>query len=909
MESLILFAVAVLVAGPVLGIIALVQIGNLSTRVRALTKEVERLASGTTVAAAAPATPVTPAVALDVNIGGAPAEAAPSVAADVSADVWADKATGTSKAWSGATAKQAPESETTKSEPVASAAAAAGPSASPPSDVEGALASRWFVWVGGVAIALGGLLFVKYAHDQGLIPPVLRVVIGLAAAAGLVLAGEWSRKRDIALAQGYVPAALSAAGLVIAFGVIYAAYALYDLLSPAVCFPALVAVGLGALWLSRRQGPLIAALGLLGAYAAPALVPSDHPSVIGFFAYLLVIVVASLYELRDRPWWWLGFSSLAGAAVWSVLWLNGGLFVPSQILPIGIFALLMGASATLLPRGRGILSAEMGTLAEPDRMQPPMQVAVAGCLLATLVLASVVWQSNHGTLALLLFGLGMLALTAFGWLRDGMVGAPLAAALATLLLLMAWPDVGFHEWAMDERGLWSTVPGLIEPPRFRNAMFAALLVFTLIGIAGTWRRREKLPWATLTAGAAVLFLFGAWARADFVQSAATWAAAGLVPAVALAVLADRVWREAGRAADVLLGGVALLGLFAIDRLFDGVWQTLVIAAFAAVLALATRRMGQVGLAAIASAVAAIAAVRLFVGREFWGDPIGLPLGAHWVIYGYGIPAILFWTASRILADEKYARYRAAFEGGALGLAISLVSLELRVLIAGGITTDHMGLLELSAHGLAWLGAAYGLAYRQQMFSSFISLWGSRVLLAASCAVILACLTVRNPTVTFDSVEGGVIFNSLWLAYLLPVPLLALMARKLDGLGWGRLRDAVGVLALVLIITFVTLQVKRFFQDATLTPWFESDAESYTVSAAWVASGIAIFLAGIRLERQNIRLAGLAILALAVAKVFIFDLFALGGLWRIASIIGLGLCLIGVSWAYTRFVQTPRARSA
>ena len=100
-------------------------------------------------------------------------------------------------------------------------------------------------WV-GLAVALGGLLFVKYAHDNGLIPPILRVIIGLACAAALVAAGEWTRKRSADLANGYIPAALSAAGLVIAFGVIYAAYALYDLLSPALCFPMLVAVGLGA---------------------------------------------------------------------------------------------------------------------------------------------------------------------------------------------------------------------------------------------------------------------------------------------------------------------------------------------------------------------------------------------------------------------------------------------------------------------------------------------------------------------------------------------------------------------------------------------------------------------------------------------------------------------------------------
>ncbi len=898
MESLFLFGFILFLAGPILGIIALVQIGTLNTKLRALKKELERLSPGTVSSPAAAAAEAAIEIReADWNpAAGKPADAGVDAGAVAAAEVRR------STAWGG-----------TAAEPVATveadAAAPPPPPVSATRDVEKALASRWFVWVGGVAIALGGLLFVKYAHDQGLIPPVLRVIIGLAAAVGLVVAGEWVRKRGDDLAKGYVPASLSAAGLVIAFGVIYAAYALYDLVGPGLCFPLLVAVGLAALWLSRRQGPFIAALGLVGAYAAPALVPSEHPNAFGFFAYLLVIVAASLYELRARPWWWLGFAALAGATVWSLLWIHGGLFDPSHILPAGFFALLMGAAAVAIPVGRGILAGELGSLADPAKIAPPMQIAIAGCIAAGLVLAGLVWQSGHGLLALVLFGIGMLAIAAFGWLRDGMVAAPLAAGLATLIVLMAWPEVGFYSWAMDERGLWSTVPGLVEPPRFRNAMFVALAAFAGIGLAGVFRRTERLPWAALGAGAAVLFLFGAWAKADFVQSEISWAVIALVLAAILAATADRVWKEAGRAADVLAAGAILLTLFAIDRLFDGVWQTLVTALLAAKLAFATRRMQRTELAMMAAAVASLAAVRLFVGREFWGEPTGLPLGAHWVLYGYGVPAVLFWTASRWLTDERYARYRAAFEGLALGLAIALVSLELRVLIGGGITADHMGLLEMSAHALAWLGAAYGLAYRQQMFSSFISLWGARALLAASCAVLAAGLTLRNPVVTWDSVEGGMLVNSLWLAYLAPVPLLALMARKLEGLGLAKFRDGLGVFALVLLVAFVTLQVKRFFQDATLTPWFESDAESWAVSAAWIATAIAIFLAGIKLERQNIRLAGLAILVLAVLKVFALDLFELGGLWRIASIIGLGLCLIGVGWAYTRFVQRPKELSA
>jgi uncharacterized membrane protein len=136
-----------------------------------------------------------------------------------------------------------------------------------------------------------------------------------------------------------------------------------------------------------------------------------------------------------------------------------------------------------------------------------------------------------------------------------------------------------------------------------------------------------------------------------------------------------------------------------------------------------------------------------------------------------------------------------------------------------------------------------------------------------------------------------------------------MARKLDGLGWQEFRSGVGVFALLLLMTFVTLLVKRQFQDATLDIEFLSQAESYAVSVAWLVTGIGIFVAGIKLQRQTIRYGGLAILVLTILKVFGFDLFSLGGLWRIASVIGLGLCLVGVGWLYTRFIGVKKPAEA
>ena len=886
LESLFVFGLIAVLAGPVMALVALARLATTNKQIVSLQTEIKqlamRLAGGDVKATvvqeivAEAVTKIEPVeLAKPVENVAAKAQSIPQA----SSNVWGRKSTAAAEL-----------------QPVAH-------------NVEQALASRWFVWVGGLAIALGGLLFVKYAHDNGLIPPVLRVFIGLGFAGALIVAGEWVRKQRGDGVNDYVPAALSAAGLVIGFGVVYAAYALYDLLSPAVCFPALVAIGLGALWLSRKQGPLIAALGLIGSYGAPALVPSEHPSAWGFFAFLIVIVAAALFELRNRPWWWLGFAAIGGAFAWAMLWIHGGLFLGEHVLPTGLFALALGAAATLIPRGKAILDADMGTLAEPKHIAPPMLVAIVGCAAGAVILAALVVVSSHALIPLLLFAVGMAALVGFGWLRDGMVVAPLAAAVLSFVVLMQWNDVGFHEWAMDERGFWSTVPGLFEPPRFRNAMLVALLAFKVIGLWCVYKKQQTLPWAALASGSALLFLFGAWARADFVWAWHYWAIVALALAIALTVVADRRHAVAARSAEVLLVGAALLCVFASDRALDGVWQTLAISVLAAAFALSTHRLALPWMGAIASGLASFAALRLFFGREFWGEPTGLPLGGHWVIYGYGIPAMLFWQASRWLKDNAFARWRVALEGLSLGLAISLVSLELRVLIGGGITTDNMGLLELSAHALAWLGAAYGLAYRQQLYSSLVSKWGARALLLASCAALFIGLTVRNPVLTGDSVEGGQVINALWLAYLAPVPLLTLMARKLAGLGLQRLRNGLGVFALLLLICFITLLVKRQFQGPVLYAEFLSQPESYATSLAWLVSGIGIFFAGLKLDRQNIRYGGLAILVLTVLKVFALDLFALGGLWRIASIIGLGACLIGVGWLYTRFIAKPIASAA
>jgi uncharacterized membrane protein len=54
------------------------------------------------------------------------------------------------------------------------------------------LGTRWAVWVGGLALALGGIFLVRYSVEQGLLGPPVQVTLGALLALALVAAGEWA---------------------------------------------------------------------------------------------------------------------------------------------------------------------------------------------------------------------------------------------------------------------------------------------------------------------------------------------------------------------------------------------------------------------------------------------------------------------------------------------------------------------------------------------------------------------------------------------------------------------------------------------------------------------------------------------------------------------------------------------
>ena len=83
------------------------------------------------------------------------------------------------------------------------------------------------VWVGGLALALGGFFLVRFSIEQGLVGPGVRVTLGALLALAVIAAGEWARRNERqsdfgGLPGAHIPSILTAVGTTIAYADVYA---------------------------------------------------------------------------------------------------------------------------------------------------------------------------------------------------------------------------------------------------------------------------------------------------------------------------------------------------------------------------------------------------------------------------------------------------------------------------------------------------------------------------------------------------------------------------------------------------------------------------------------------------------------------------------------------------------------
>ena len=119
------------------------------------------------------------------------------------------------------------------------------------------------------------------------------------------------------------------------------------------------------------------------------------------------------------------------------------------------------------------------------------------------------------------------------------------------------------------------------------------------------------------------------------------------------------------------------------------------------------------------------------------------------------------------------------------------------------------------------------------------------------------------------------------------------------------------LGAILIFLLLNIEIADYFSvGPTLTFSFSGNfARDMSYSIAWALFAFALLLVGMRQKSGAVRYAGLALLLVTLAKLFLHDLGNLSQLYRIGAFIGVALILIVISFVYQRFLVPKVEKSA
>ena len=176
---------------------------------------------------------------------------------------------------------------------------------------------------------------------------------------------------------------------------------------------------------------------------------------------------------------------------------------------------------------------------------------------------------------------------------------------------------------------------------------------------------------------------------------------------------------------------------------------------------------------------------------------------------------------------------------------------------------------------------------------FYRVCGHLLLAVAGLIYVGALLLLKNPLWEPAAISSMPLFNSLLLAYGLPVSLAAISYFLLE----GQWRNIAGATAGAALLYFVSIEIHHLWQGELSINNVVSDGEHYTYSMVWLLMSVAGTIAGIRFQTQRLYRAAMLLLMLVIAKIFLFDMSDVTGLWRVASFMGLGLCLLGLAYIH------------
>ena len=742
--------------------------------------------------------------------------------------------------------------------------------------------SNWMVWLGGGCIALSGIFLARYSIEQGLLGPTARIVLGLLLGLGMLLGAEWLR-RKMETAYSAV-AALAGGAIVMLYSVTLAALHLYQLWPPLFVFALLALISLAAMVLAVWHGPILAWIGIAGAYAVPLLIGGSSSDLLPLLIYVLIVTSSSLVLQRYVQQNWLFNLTLTGVLGWwwllqlsgqSLEWVGLYLSVSAYLfLTIPQFNFKLTQSYIDQPIKRSIKA--FFSYKQSDQRQTLIALSLIILAQGISIALHPDWQA-----AIWLWTPLLVLILFSSRFNERLKLLPWLSALVFFSSLIA---AHFHTgWTFSSRFI---VLNLED----QTALLKLLVVWTLLYVGHAYwsLKTPRYPALKLSLGimAPLFALALAWQLAGDLLQDWFWSAAALICGLGYIGRAQiRQTKDRSRSWLILAGHLGYS--LAVVIFFDSATLILALAAQIVSLAWLHQQHEDALLSWVMKLLLMLILARLTL------QPWLLPQYETSLLSYAGCFALVF-TASRLNKTHAISRW---LEGASLHLLVLLLFMLLRFwLYDGDLFIRRYSFTEAAFNTLIWGGLGLVYYYRSFLAEQMQSLYRltAQLLLVASVINYLVLISWLNPLFNWSlSVAETPIFNLLLLAYGAPILLFILAARFYDSQYKAIFWSLAGIAGWI----FVNLEIRHLWQgDLTLVDPMLS-GELYSYSLAWLLMAAGAILLGSLRQQLRLYQAGMVLLLLTIAKIFLIDMSDLTGLLRVASFMGLGLCLLGLAFTH------------
>ena len=231
--------------------------------------------------------------------------------------------------------------------------------------LEHAVGTRWLAWVGMVLTLIGVGLFLKYMYDNAWIGPKGRLAIGTVAGIVALSLGERFRRKDWSV----LFQTLTGGGIAAFYICIFFSFQVYHLSGPGPSMALAVLVTLLAVVMGVVHNAVsIAVLALIGGFLSPVLLSAgegtqSHPYQL--FVYIAILDFVAMGTAYFRRWRAIDLLSFAGTALIYQGWFMKYYRVegePAEMVAALVFATLFYLMFLLIPVMHNLVRRLSGTV-------------------------------------------------------------------------------------------------------------------------------------------------------------------------------------------------------------------------------------------------------------------------------------------------------------------------------------------------------------------------------------------------------------------------------------------------------------------------------------------------------------------------------------------------------------------